>query len=86
MVASHDPAVVAAVDPLAASVGRGRGEFEHQMLFGIRAGEQQRLAGVGRRVRVYVPYGSQWYGYLMRRLAERPSNLRFFVHSLLSGD
>ncbi|TCN55045.1 L-proline dehydrogenase [Rhodococcus sp. SMB37] len=86
MVASHDPAFVTAVDPLAAVEGRGRGEFEHQMLFGIRDNEQQRLADAGRRVRVYVPYGSQWYGYLMRRLAERPSNLRFFVRSLLSRD
>ncbi|WP_346777516.1 proline dehydrogenase family protein [Rhodococcus sp. HNM0563] len=86
MVASHDPAVVTAVDPLAAVAGRGRGDFEHQMLFGIRDGEQVRLAGAGRRVRVYVPYGSQWYGYLMRRLAERPANLRFFLQSLLRRD
>ncbi|MFD6857426.1 proline dehydrogenase family protein [Rhodococcus sp. NPDC060090] len=86
MVASHDPTFVTAVDPLAAYAGRGRTGFEHQMLFGIRDGEQHRLATAGRRVRVYVPYGSQWYGYLMRRLAERPSNLRFFLQSLVSRD
>jgi proline dehydrogenase len=54
------------------------------MLFGIRTDEQRRLAGSGERVRVYVPYGHEWYGYLMRRLAERPSNLTFFLRSLLS--
>ena len=52
------------------------------MLFGIRPDEQQRLADAGEKVRVYVPYGQEWYGYLMRRLAERPSNLAFFLRSL----
>ena len=52
------------------------------MLFGIRPHEQQRLAATGHTVRVYVPYGAQWYGYLMRRLAERPSNVAFFARSL----
>jgi proline dehydrogenase len=54
------------------------------MLYGIRPEEQRRLAGKGERVRVYVPYGTEWYGYLMRRLAERPQNLSFFVRSLIS--
>lgn len=86
MIASHDPRIVAQVDPLAAETGRGRTGFEHQMLFGIRDLEQRRLADTGRRVRVYVPYGAQWYGYLMRRIAERPSNLRFFLRSVLTRD
>jgi proline dehydrogenase len=54
------------------------------MLYGIRGDEQKRLAGAGERMRVYVPFGQEWYGYLMRRLAERPSNLTFFLRSLLS--
>ncbi|MGX7728911.1 proline dehydrogenase family protein [Rhodococcus sp. 2H158] len=86
MVASHDPAIVAAAGPLAAEYARGPDGFEHQMLYGIRDLEQRRLAGAGLRMRVYVPYGAQWYGYLMRRLAERPSNLRFFLRSVVSRD
>ena len=52
------------------------------MLYGIRPAEQLRLAAAGAKVRVYVPYGSDWYGYLVRRLAERPANLAFFLRSL----
>ncbi|RZK84640.1 MAG: proline dehydrogenase, partial [Rhodococcus sp. (in: high G+C Gram-positive bacteria)] len=59
---------------------------EHQMLFGIRDVEQRRLANEDKQVRVYVPYGSQWYAYFMRRLAERPSNLRFFLRSVVTRD
>jgi proline dehydrogenase len=54
------------------------------MLYGIRPDEQRRLAANGEKMRVYVPYGSEWYGYLMRRLAERPGNLAFFARSLLT--
>ncbi len=54
------------------------------MLYGITAAEQRRLAATGARMRVYVPYGSDWYGYLVRRLAERPANLGFFLRSLAS--
>jgi len=54
------------------------------MLYGIRPAEQRRLVAQGERVRVYVPYGSQWYGYLMRRMAERPSNTAFFLRSLVT--
>ena len=50
----------------------------------ITTDEQRRLAEAGEKVRVYLPYGQEWYGYLMRRLAERPSNLTFFLHSLVS--
>ena len=54
------------------------------MLYGIRPDEQRRLAAAGHTVRVYVPYGAQWYGYLMRRLAERPANLTFFARAVFS--
>ena len=60
------------------------GHVDAHLLAGIRPDEQRRLAEAGEKVRVYVPYGQEWYGYLMRRLAERPSNLSFFVHSLVS--
>ncbi|BBX62922.1 proline dehydrogenase [Mycobacterium saskatchewanense] len=82
MVASHDPAVIGAVPALAAEFDRGADSFEYQMLYGIRDDEQRRLAASGNRVRVYVPFGTQWYGYFMRRLAERPANLAFFLRAL----
>jgi len=82
MVASHDPAIIAAVPGLAGEYGRGTDGFEYQMLYGIRDGEQRRLAGEGNHVRVYVPFGNQWYGYFVRRLAERPANLMFFLRAL----
>jgi len=82
MVASHDPVVIEAVSALAREYGRGTGDFEYQMLYGIRDGEQLRLASAGNRVRIYVPFGTQWYGYFMRRLAERPANLTFFMRAL----
>ncbi|MCX5043780.1 proline dehydrogenase family protein [Aldersonia sp. NBC_00410] len=82
MVASHDPSMIAEAGRLARETRRKSTDFEHQMLYGIRDIEQTRLADAGHTMRVYVPYGSQWYGYFMRRLAERPSNLRFFVRSL----
>ena len=83
MVASHDPAIIGAVPGLTAEFGRGVGDFEYQMLYGIRDDEQRRLAGDGNQVRVYVPFGTQWYGYFVRRLAERPANLTFFLRALL---
>ena len=82
MVASHDPVIIDAVPGLARESGRSAKDFEYQMLYGIRADEQSRLADAGNRVRVYVPFGTQWYGYFMRRLAERPANLRFFMRAL----
>jgi len=84
MIASHDPRMVDIAGALATRNGRAQGSYEYQMLYGIRPDEQKRLADAGEKVRVYVPYGQEWYGYLMRRLAERPSNLTFFVHSLVS--
>ncbi len=82
MVASHEPVVLEAVSAGAREFGRGTGDFEYQMVYGIRDGEQLRLASAGNRVRVYVPFGTQWYGYFMRRLAERPANLTFFMRAL----
>jgi proline dehydrogenase len=81
MIATHDPRLIAITRSL--GLRRSPDSFEYQMLYGIRADEQRRLAGSGARVRVYVPYGSDWYGYLVRRLAERPANLAFFLRSLV---
>jgi proline dehydrogenase len=82
MVASHDPRLIEIAGALALQNGRLAEDFEYQMLFGIRPDEQRRLAATGAQVRVYVPYGDDWYGYLVRRLAEKPANLRFFLRSL----
>ena len=84
MIASHDPVVIDAVRDLARETGRGIGDFEYQMLYGIRDPEQRRLAAAGDTVRVYVPFGTQWYGYFVRRLAERPANLTFFLRALVA--
>jgi proline dehydrogenase len=84
MFATHDPRLVQIVDARADANERKPGTFEYQMLYGIRPDEQLRLAGLGHTVRVYVPYGVQWYGYLMRRLAERPANTAFFLRALVS--
>ena len=82
MVASHDPRLIEIAAYLAGEAGRDASSFEFQMLYGIRPDEQQRLADAGNQIRVYLPYGQQWYGYFMRRLAERPANLTFFLRSL----
>jgi proline dehydrogenase len=82
MVASHDPKIISAVPEMTRESGRRSDEFEYQMLYGVRDDEQQRLAAAGGRLRVYVPFGTQWYGYFMRRLAERPANLAFFLRAL----
>jgi proline dehydrogenase len=84
MVATHDLRMVEAARTLAAEHGRGPGDHEYQMLYGIRTAEQHRIAASGDRMRVYLPYGADWYGYFTRRLAERPANLAFFLRSLLS--
>jgi len=82
MVASHDPAMIAAAARAARDAGRKPGEYEFQMLYGIRTDAQRELARAGERVRVYVPFGTDWYGYFMRRLAERPANVVFFLRAL----
>jgi proline dehydrogenase len=83
MIGSHDPRLIAITQELAGRQGRKQGSYEFQMLFGIRTAEQRRLAEAGERVRIYVPYGADWYGYFMRRLAERPANIAFFLRSFL---
>ena len=84
MVATHDPRLIAIAAKLVLDNDRAQGSHEYQMLYGIRPHEQQRLAAAGETVRVYVPYGDEWYGYLMRRLAERPANIAFFLRALAS--
>ena len=83
MIATHDPRLIAIARSL--GLGRSPASFEHQMLYGVRPEEQLRLAATGAQVRVYVPYGNDWYRYLVRRLAERPANLALFLRSLRSG-
>jgi proline dehydrogenase len=82
MVASHDPRLVEIAGALAAKNGRDPKSFEYQMLYGIRPEEQQRIADRGDQMRVYIPYGEEWYGYLMRRMAEKPGNLMFFLRGV----
>ncbi|MCX2949644.1 proline dehydrogenase family protein [Lentzea sp. NEAU-D7] len=82
MVASHDPRLIAIAADLASA--RAKDSYEFQMLYGIRPEEQRRIAAEGNRMRVYLPYGDEWYGYFMRRLAERPANVAFFARSLLT--
>ncbi|WP_327234330.1 proline dehydrogenase family protein [Streptomyces sp. NBC_01317] len=84
MVGSHDPRIIAIAQDLAHRAGRKPDEYEFQMLYGIREAEQLRLAAEGHRMRVYIAYGTDWYGYFMRRLAERPANLAFFLRSVVS--
>ncbi|MEU8140128.1 proline dehydrogenase family protein [Streptodolium elevatio] len=85
MLATHDPRLIAITQDLARRHDRVPGSYEFQMLYGIRADEQRRLVEAGERVRVYVPFGTDWYGYFTRRLAERPANVAFFLRSLLPG-
>ncbi|MBA0127343.1 proline dehydrogenase family protein [Haloechinothrix sp. YIM 98757] len=82
MIATHDPRMIAIAGTLAAEHGRGPDEYEFQMLHGVRPDEHLRLARAGHTVRVYVPYGDDWYPYFMRRLAERPANVGFFLRSV----
>ncbi|MFC9436639.1 proline dehydrogenase family protein [Nocardia sp. NPDC057030] len=85
MVATHDPALIAEAQRCVDTTHRKADEFEFQMLYGIRDAEQRRLVEERNHLRVYVPYGDQWYGYFMRRLAERPANVAFFLRSLKPG-
>ena len=85
MFATHDPRLVAISTMLVRRAGRAPGSYEFQMLYGIRPREQRRLAELGETMRIYVPYGDEWYGYLMRRLAERPANVAFFLRALVSA-
>ena len=84
MVATHDPRLVAITRHLAQRSGRSVDDYELQMLYGVRPRAQTELAARGLRLRVYLPYGTEWFEYFMRRLAERPANLAFFARSLLT--
>jgi proline dehydrogenase len=84
-IATHDSRMIAATEAYARELGLGHDRFEFQMLYGIRRQLQRQLRARSYTVRVYVPFGRQWYGYLTRRLAERPANLLFLVRNLFRG-
>ncbi|HLY31674.1 MAG TPA: proline dehydrogenase family protein [Ktedonobacterales bacterium] len=84
-IATHDEHIIQEAIRIAKAQGIARARFEFQMLYGIRRDLQTRLADAGYNVRVYVPYGSQWYPYLTRRMAERPANLMFVVGNAFRG-
>jgi proline dehydrogenase len=84
-IATHDPGMIAATEQFADDLKIGRDAFEFQMLYGIRRDLQESLLKKGYRMRVYVPYGRQWYPYFMRRLAERPANIWFVARNLFRG-
>ncbi|GGN79367.1 proline dehydrogenase [Actinoplanes lobatus] len=84
MVATHDPRLIAIAEDRARWFDRSTGEYEFQLLYGVRSEEQGRLAAGGNTVRIYLPYGDQWYGYLMRRLADRPANMGFVARAVAS--
>ena len=77
--ATHDESLIEAVKKHAAAHGIDRGHFEFQMLYGVRRDLQRKLVQQGYKVRVYVPFGTEWYPYFMRRLAERPANVLFLA-------
>lgn len=81
-IATHDEAIIAVAKGFALRMGISNERFEFQLLYGIRRDLQEQLAREGYRVRVYVPYGAQWYPYFMRRMAERPANLLFVLRNL----
>ncbi|MGH7669979.1 MAG: proline dehydrogenase family protein, partial [Gemmatimonadaceae bacterium] len=82
-IATHDPAMVAEARRFVAEQGIATDRFEFQMLYGVRRDLQEQLVRDGYRMRVYVPFGTQWYPYLMRRLAERPANVAFITGNVL---
>ena len=82
-IGTHDPALIELTRERAANLGLGPDGFEFQLLYGVRRDEQVRLRQAGYRVRVYVPYGTEWYPYFTRRIAERPANALFVLRSLV---
>lgn len=84
-IASHDPYIIEEIKRWTAEKGLSKDKFEFQLLYGVRRDEQRRLAAEGHTVRAYVPYGTDWYPYLSRRIAERPENLLFVARSLVQG-
>jgi proline dehydrogenase len=84
-IATHDPALIRATQGFALRMGIDRGRWEFQMLYGVRRDAQRELAREGYGMRVYVPFGSDWYPYFSRRIAERPGNLLFVLRQLAGG-
>ena len=84
MLATHDPRLIAIGEDRAKWFERTADSFEFQMLYGVRDVEQRRLSEQGYTVRAYVPYGTEWYGYMMRRMAEKPANVSLFLNALKS--
>jgi proline dehydrogenase len=84
-IATHDPAMIQATKDFATAQNIAKDQFEFQMLYGVRRDLQDALIKDGYNVRIYVPYGDEWYSYLMRRMAERPANLFFVLKNLLRG-
>ena len=82
-VATHDEKMIEATKRFARQKGIDAGQYEFQMLYGIRRDLQESLIAEGYQVRIYVPYGTAWYPYFVRRLAERPANLWFFLSNLI---
>lgn len=85
-IATHDPQLIEQTRQFASERGISPDAFEFELLYGIRRDLQRSLADAGHRVRVYVPYGREWYPYFMRRLGERPANLAFVLRSLVAED
>jgi len=83
-IATHDPAMIGATKAFAAEQGIPKDDYEFQMLYGIRRDLQTQLVAEGYRMRIYVPFGRQWFPYFMRRLGERPANVGFVVKGILS--
>jgi proline dehydrogenase len=84
-IATHDPALISATQGFAVRMGIDRGRWEFQMLYGVRRDAQRDLAREGYAMRIYVPFGIDWYPYFTRRIAERPANLLFVLRQLRSG-
>jgi proline dehydrogenase len=82
--ASHDPAIIEAAKTYVSREGIAKDRFEFQMLYGVRRDLQASLSRDGFGMRVYVPFGRQWFPYFMRRLGERPANVGFVLRSLVS--
>mgnify|MGYP002737718451 CR=1 FL=1 len=82
---THDESCISYVIFMAQQLGIAPSDFEFQMLYGVRRDRQRELAQAGYRVRVYLPYGTEWYPYLMRRMAERPANLLLFLRSVVGN-
>jgi proline dehydrogenase len=84
-IATHDPKMIQATEQFVSEKGIGKNQFEFQMLYGIRTDLQRELVKRGYNMRVYIPYGRDWFPYFMRRLAERPANMLFFLKNLFRG-